>query len=129
MNQLSRFDLMASANKAFAAHLSGKPNEDYGNLIYDFLDSEKLIPYDNEEKNFMFEEAKDFVKDELMSNSNSLEARRTAKRLCAALDAGIWSTDYSSMITKSKIRAKKIALKYYFSELQRDGFETINFKR
>lgn len=90
---------------------------DYGNLIYDLLDKEKLLPYSTPEKKEFLERARKSLHAKLQNASNLQQKRENDRKI-----ADLMESDSSAIV-----EAKRIALLDYFTKAKQSGVTTILF--
>jgi len=106
------------AQKAYQKYKTTGFYDDLGNIVYAFLDSEKLIPFTPKEKFEMVEQAR---AEEYKRLQNPLSVEE-ARRFNIQIEALMASND------KVIPRSKKIALNKYFEQLFKSESEIIPFQ-
>lgn len=107
------------ALKAFSEFKATRTFEDIGNSVYNFLDEKKMIPFTNERKKQIYEQAKAKVLIEKNNQKSDLHKNYFGKMQIAKEIEKI-RKDESEL---TKIAAKKEALKIFFSDLIEMGEE------
>jgi len=113
--ELTRQDRIDFAKIAFEKFKQTGYYNDLGNIVYAFLDSEKLIPFTTPEKFEMLEEAR---KAEYARLQNPLSVHE-ARRFNIEIEGLINSNE------KIIPQSKRIALNRYFKRLQTGGLELV----
>ncbi|KEQ31224.1 hypothetical protein N180_02960 [Pedobacter antarcticus 4BY] len=116
--ELTKQDRIDFAQKAYDKYKIAGFYNDLGNIIYDFLDCEKLIPFTTSEKFEMLDQAR---QEEYKKLQNPLSLEE-ARRFNIQLEALMSSND------KIIPRSKRIALNRYFKILLQQETENIPFK-
>ncbi|WP_316778327.1 hypothetical protein [Pedobacter antarcticus] len=116
--ELTKQDRIDFAQKAYDKYKIAGFYNDLGNIIYDFLDFEKLIPFTTPEKFEMLDQAR---QEEYKKLQNPLSVEE-ARRFNIQIEALMSSND------KIIPRSKRIALNRYFKILLQQETEDIPFK-
>ena len=106
--EITRQGRIDFALAAFSKFKESGYYNDLGNIVYDFLDSEKLIPFSTPEKYEMLEEARQEEYRRLQNPLSMAEAKKFNKQIEELMESN------SKIIPKSK----RIALNRYFKRLQ-----------
>ncbi|MBB5621597.1 hypothetical protein HDE69_002658 [Pedobacter cryoconitis] len=105
--ELTRQDRINFAQKAYEKFKIAGSYDDLGNIIYNFLDSEKLIPFTTPEKFGILEQARQKEYQRLQNPASMEESRKFNKQIESLM------SDHGHLIPK----AKKIALNVFFKNL------------
>ncbi|QNK61718.1 hypothetical protein H7F33_14295 [Pedobacter sp. PAMC26386] len=115
--ELTRQDRIDFAQKAYEKFKIAEHYDDLGNIIYDFLDGEKLIPFTTTEKFKILEQARQEEYTRLQKPKSIAEARRFYKLI------ELLMTNNNTIIPRSK----KIALNLFFKNMRLKEIGSIPF--
>jgi len=116
--KIRREERLSFAQKAYQKYLADGRYEDYGNLIFDYLNTEKLITFTNKEKNEFVDQARFQISQKLMNATTLNEKRKNNIKLEMLMES-----DTSDVI----ILAKKITVEKYFEIINKLNYKEIPF--
>ncbi|WP_295714767.1 hypothetical protein [Mucilaginibacter sp.] len=116
--ELPNTERQALIQSAYGKYLETGSYHDYGNLIYNLLDKEGLLPYSTPEKKVFLESARKSLHAKLQFANNLQERRENDRKIADLMESD----------TNAITEAKRMSLLDYFTKTKHTGAKEIIFR-